>query len=35
MSPDDLYVLYTGGTTGVSKGAMLLHRNILANIQQS
>jgi long-chain acyl-CoA synthetase len=34
--PDDIAVLqYTGGTTGVSKGAMLLHRNIVANVQQS
>jgi long-chain acyl-CoA synthetase len=33
---DDIaYLQYTGGTTGVSKGAMLLHRNILANIHQS
>jgi long-chain acyl-CoA synthetase len=32
---DDIaFLQYTGGTTGVSKGAMLLHRNILANIQQ-
>ncbi|MCW2283701.1 long-chain acyl-CoA synthetase [Rhodoblastus acidophilus] len=35
VSKDDLAVLqYTGGTTGKAKGAMLLHRNILANIQQ-
>jgi long-chain acyl-CoA synthetase len=33
---DDIaFLQYTGGTTGVSKGAMLLHRNILANIHQS
>jgi long-chain acyl-CoA synthetase len=32
---DIAYLQYTGGTTGVSKGAMLLHRNILANIVQS
>ncbi len=25
---------YTGGTTGVSKGAMLTHRNLVANVQQ-
>jgi len=28
------FLQYTGGTTGVSKGAVLLHRNILANIEQ-
>jgi len=34
-TPDDIAVLqYTGGTTGVSKGAELRHRNLVANIQQ-
>lgn len=33
--PDDMAVLqYTGGTTGVSKGAVLLNRNLVANILQ-
>ena len=35
LGPDDIaFLQYTGGTTGVSKGAMLLQRNILANLQQ-
>ena len=33
---DDLaFLQYTGGTTGVAKGAMLTHRNILANLEQT
>ena len=36
IKADDVAVLqYTGGTTGVSKGAVLLHRNIVANLLQS
>jgi long-chain acyl-CoA synthetase len=34
--PEDIaFLQYTGGTTGVSKGAILLNRNVLANIQQN
>lgn len=32
---DIAYLQYTGGTTGVAKGAMLIHRNIIANLQQA
>jgi long-chain acyl-CoA synthetase len=36
LKPDDIaFLQYTGGTTGVSKGAMLLHRNVVANILQT
>jgi long-chain acyl-CoA synthetase len=36
IGPDDVaFLQYTGGTTGVSKGATLLHRNILANVLQN
>jgi long-chain acyl-CoA synthetase len=36
VGPEDVAVLqYTGGTTGVSKGAVLLHRNLVANVLQS
>ncbi len=36
VGPNDIAVLqYTGGTTGVSKGAVLLHRNLVANILQA
>lgn len=35
INAEDLaFLQYTGGTTGVSKGAMLTHRNLIANLQQ-
>jgi long-chain acyl-CoA synthetase len=35
IGADDVAVLqYTGGTTGISKGAVLLHRNVIANVLQ-
>jgi len=36
LTPDTVaFLQYTGGTTGVSKGATLLHRNVVANILQT
>ncbi len=35
VEPEDIaFLQYTGGTTGVAKGAMLLHRNLVANVLQ-
>jgi long-chain acyl-CoA synthetase len=31
---DVAFLQYTGGTTGIAKGAMLTHRNLLANVEQ-
>ncbi|WP_256077825.1 long-chain-fatty-acid--CoA ligase [Massilia sp. YIM B04103] len=36
LGHDDIaFLQYTGGTTGVSKGAVLLHRNVVANVLQN
>ena len=36
IDPEDIaFLQYTGGTTGVAKGAMLTHRNLVANMQQA
>ncbi len=36
LKGDDIaFLQYTGGTTGIAKGAMLTHRNILANLEQT
>jgi len=36
ISPSDIaFLQYTGGTTGVAKGAMLTHHNLVANMQQA
>jgi len=35
IGPDDIaFLQYTGGTTGIAKGAMLTHRNMVANLLQ-
>jgi long-chain acyl-CoA synthetase len=35
ITPEDIaFLQYTGGTTGVAKGAVLLHRNVVANVLQ-
>jgi long-chain acyl-CoA synthetase len=35
IAGDIAFLQYTGGTTGVAKGAMLTHRNLVANMQQA
>jgi long-chain acyl-CoA synthetase len=36
VGPEDIaFLQYTGGTTGIAKGAMLTHRNLVANLQQA
>lgn len=36
LTPNDIaFLQYTGGTTGVAKGAVLTHRNLIANLEQS
>jgi len=36
VDPEDLaFLQYTGGTTGIAKAAMLTHRNVMANVEQS
>jgi long-chain acyl-CoA synthetase len=36
LTPNDVaFLQYTGGTTGVSKGAILQHKNVIANVLQS
>jgi long-chain acyl-CoA synthetase len=35
QNQDTAFLQYTGGTTGVSKGAVLSHRNLIANLQQA
>ncbi|MBA4178031.1 MAG: long-chain fatty acid--CoA ligase [Leptothrix sp. (in: Bacteria)] len=35
VADDIAFLQYTGGTTGVSKGAVLLHRNLVANLMQT